>query len=58
MQGMQVQTLVWEDPICLEATKPDCHNYRACSLEPQATTIKPMCFTTEARGSGAHALQQ
>ena len=27
MQGMRVQTLVWEDAICLEATKPDCHNY-------------------------------
>ena len=38
MQGTWVQSLVWEDPTCLRATKPLCHNYwsphsRAC--EPQ-----------------------
>ena len=30
MQGTQVR----EDPTCRGATKPMCHNYRACALEP------------------------
>ena len=34
MQGTQVQSLVWEDPTCLGATKPLRHNYWACALEP------------------------
>ena len=34
MQGTWVRALVREDPTCLEATKPMCHNYWACSLEP------------------------
>ena len=32
--GTQVQALVREDPTCHGATKPVCHNYRACTLEP------------------------
>ena len=27
MQGTWVRALVWEDPTCLRATKPICHNY-------------------------------
>ena len=27
MQGTQVRALVWEDPTCLGATRPVCHNY-------------------------------
>ena len=27
MQGTRVQALVWEDPTCLGAKKPVCHNY-------------------------------
>ena len=34
MQGTQVQASVWEDPTCCGATKPMCHNYWACALEP------------------------
>ena len=34
MQGTRVRALVWEDPTCLGATKPVCHNYWACALEP------------------------
>ena len=34
MQGTQVWALVWEDPTCCRATKPVCHNYWACALEP------------------------
>ena len=34
MQGTQVWALVWEDPTCRGATKPVCHNYWACALEP------------------------
>ena len=32
--GTLVQTLVWEDPMCCRATKPMCHIYWACALEP------------------------
>ena len=36
MQGTQVRALVWEDPTCCRPTKtkPVCHNYWACALEP------------------------
>ena len=34
MQGTQVWALVREDPTCCGATKPVCHNYQACALEP------------------------
>ena len=34
MQGTRVQALVREDPTCLRATKPVCHHYWACALEP------------------------
>ena len=34
IQGTQVQALVWEDPTCHGATKPVCHNYWTCALEP------------------------
>ena len=41
MQGMQVRSLVWEDPICCGATEPLCHNWKE-THEPQG---------------GSHALQ-
>ena len=34
MQGTPVRALVREDPTCRGATKPMCHNYWACTLEP------------------------
>ena len=34
MQGIQVRTLVQEDPTCCGATKPVSHNYWACAVEP------------------------
>ena len=34
MQGTRVQSLVWEDPTYLGATKPMCHNYQAQALKP------------------------
>ena len=34
MQGRQVPALVREDPTCRGATKPVCHNYGDCALEP------------------------
>ena len=40
MQGTPVQFLVREDPTCHVATKPECHNYGACTLEPETATIK------------------
>ena len=36
VQGTRVQALVREDPACRRATKPMCHNYRACALEPES----------------------
>ena len=34
MKGTQVWSPVQEDSTCCRATKPMCHNYRACTLEP------------------------
>ena len=59
MQETQVWSLVWEDPTCSGATKPMCHNYGACALEPGSHNywahmlqlLKPVC-------PKAHALQQ
>ena len=34
MQGIQVQSLVWEDLTCLGTAEPADHNYRASALEP------------------------
>ena len=34
MQGTRVWALVREDPTCRGATKPMCHNYWDCDLEP------------------------
>ena len=34
LQGTWVRALVWENPTCHRETKPMCHNYRACALEP------------------------
>ena len=35
VQVTRVQSLVWEDCTCRRATKPECHSYRACTLEPR-----------------------
>ena len=51
MQGMCVWALVQEDPTCHGATKPMCHNYWACTLEPMSCNywarmpqlLKPAC---------------
>ena len=34
MQETWVWFLIWEEPTCLWASKPLCHNYWACALEP------------------------
>ena len=45
MQGTWVQSLIWEDPTCQEATKPEYHNYWAYALQqekpPQWETCAP-----------------
>ena len=41
MQGTWVRALVWEDPTYHEATKPVCHNYCACPLEPVLCNKRP-----------------
>ena len=51
MLETQVQSLGREDPICRGATKPVCHNYLACALEPSSHS----CWRPLPR---AHALQQ
>ena len=43
IQGTQIQSLVWEDRICLSAAKSVYHNYRACALEPRAAATEPIC---------------
>ena len=57
--GDTVQSLIQEDRTCCGATKPVCHNYWACVLEPRSHNywahvqqlLKPAC-------PRAHALQQ
>ena len=44
MQGTRVWALVREDLTCHGATKPVCHNYRACELQ----LLSPCATTTEA----------
>ena len=51
MQETRVWSLIWEDPTCQRATKPMCHNYWACALEPGSCTdwahvpqlLRPAC---------------
>ena len=52
MQGTRVRALVQEGPTFRGATKPVCHNYWACTLEPTSHTIR------RARTPRAHGLQQ
>ena len=40
MPGTGVQSLVWEDSICQEATKSVCHNYRSRTTTPEAHTSR------------------
>ena len=43
MQGTQVRSLVWEDPTCRGATKPESHNYWARVLQLlKAAHLEPM----------------
>ena len=52
MQGTRVRALVREDPTCHGATKPVCHNYGTCALEPvshdyracEPQLLKPPCL--------------
>ena len=41
MQGTQVQSLVWEDPTCLGATKPEYHNYQDCPVQQLQKPVHP-----------------
>ena len=36
MQETRVQSPDWDDPTCHRATKPVCHSYWACALEPES----------------------
>ena len=50
MHGTWVQSLLWEDPTCLRATKPVRHNYQACALgtmqhNKKATTMRRLGTT-------------
>ena len=59
MQGTRVRALVREYPTCHGATKPMCHNYWACALEPASYNYwSPHDTTTEACMPRACALQQ
>ena len=67
MQGTQVRSLVWEDPMCRGATKPMRHNCRAhmpqllkpvCPRAWMLQLLSPRAATTEARMPRARAPQQ
>ena len=57
MQGIRVQALVREDPTCCGATKPACHNYWACALQP-TELLSLHATATEAHAHRACAPQQ
>ena len=58
MQETWIQPPTWKDPTCWGATKPLCHNYWACALEPGSrnnwTFVLPPLRSLCPR---AHALQ-
>ena len=62
VQGTRVRALVWEDPTCRGATKPVCHNYWACALEPASHNcwahapqlMKPVCLEPVLRNKRSH----
>ena len=59
MQETRVWALVREDPTCRGTTKPVCHNYWACALEPTSHNYwRPRATTTEAHAPRARAPQQ
>ena len=59
---IQVQALVQEDPTCHGATKPMCHNYSACALEPTSHNyrarmpqlLKPVRLESVLRNKRSH----
>ena len=60
MQRTRVPSLVWEDPTVHGATKPMCHNFRACTwqlLKPSSPRArspqwgKRLCAATQTQGS-------
>ena len=42
--GTPVRSLVWEDSTCSGATKPMCHNYWTCDLEPGSRKYRAQCL--------------
>ena len=44
IQETQIQTLIWEDPPCHEATKPGSRSYWACTLRPLKPTRRKLVF--------------
>ena len=45
VQGLRVQSLVQEDPTCLEVGKPMCRYYeKSHTLEPKSRTTEPECY--------------
>ena len=56
MRESQVQSLVWEDPTCHEATKPSGHNSWACALEPSCCNYwSPGALQPVVYNVGSHA---
>ena len=58
MQGTRVQALVQEDPTYHGATKPVCHNYWTCALEPVGHNCGARVTQLLSLHSRAHAPQQ
>ena len=61
-RGTRVRALVQEDPTCCGATKPVCHNYWACALQPashnygarEPQLLKPKCLEPTLRNKRSH----
>ena len=51
VQGTHVRSLIWEDPTCLEATKPTHHNYWACALETASCSERSRWCTLQLESS-------
>ena len=62
MQGTRVWALVRKDPTCRGATKPVCHNYWACTLEPVSDSywalmpqlLRPACLESVLHNKRSH----
>ena len=58
MQGTWVRSLVWEDSTCHRPTKPVCHNYWTCSLEPRSPNYWACILEPVLCNQGSHYIEK